>query len=343
MQSKKLSFTNANGQQLSARLDLPVNHQPDACAVFAHCFTCSKNLRSVRNIVRALTHRGIAVLSFDFTGLGDSEGDFAETNFTSNVEDLINAAACMEEELDAPQILIGHSLGGAAVLKAAAFIPSIKAVVTVGAPAEPLHVKHHFEEAVDTLNQEGEAKVLIGGRPFVVKKQLLDDLKESSIEAIIGQLGKALLILHSPQDLIVGINNAAAIYEAARHPKSFVSLDGADHLLSKKEDAMYVGSVIAAWVFRYLDIPEMPMEEQLKTDKQVVVRTGSEGYTTEILAGPHHLIADEPASVGGADLGPTPYQYLLTSLGSCTSMTLRMYADREEMGPPGSNSTFIPF
>lgn len=328
MPSQRLTFSNDQGIHLAAKLDMPVDQQPIAFAVFAHCFTCNKNFKSVRAIIRALNQEGIAVFSFDFTGLGESEGEFADTNFSSNVEDLVDAAAFVADTYEAPQILIGHSLGGAAVLKAAPMISSIRAVATIGAPAEPVHVKHHFEAATPELEKEGVAHVQIAGRPFTIKQQFVEDLEDQSLEDQIADLGKALLILHAPQDLIVGIDNAARIYHAARHPKSFISLDGADHLLSHTQDAEYVGLMIASWAHRYIDLPDIP-EEKLVTDKQVVIRTGEKGYTTQILAGRHHLIGDEPQSVGGADLGPTPYQYLLTALGTCTGMTLRMYADRK--------------
>lgn len=326
MKTLKFTFPNSSGQQLAARLDLPLGEHPSACALFAHCFTCSKNLAAVRNISRALTQQGFAVLSFDFTGLGDSEGEFAETNFSSNIDDLVAAAAYLEKEVQAPSILIGHSLGGAAVLQAATRVESVRAVVTIGAPADPAHVRKHLQENEAELLEKGEATVSIGGRPFRVKKQLLDDLESHGIESFLPKLKKALLVLHSPQDTIVGIENASRIYHAARHPKSYISLDGADHLLSEKEDSLYAGNMIAAWAARYIDTHA---QQKLTTDKQVVVRTGAKGYTTEIQAGPHSLLADEPASVGGADLGPTPYNLLSAAVGACTSMTLRMYADRK--------------
>lgn len=326
MNFKKITFKNNQGEKLSASLEIPVAGKPAAYAIFAHCFTCSKNLSAVVNISRALTQEQIAVLRFDFTGLGDSQGDFADTNFSSNIEDLHAAYDFLKTNYQAPEIIIGHSLGGAAVLAASGTMEAIKSVVTVGAPSDPLHVKHLFSEGLDDIRLKGEATVSIGGRPFKMKKQFLDDLEKNDLKAILGSLGKALLILHSPQDEIVGIDNARKIYEGAMHPKSFVTLDGADHLLTNKPDSVYVGKIISAWVTRYLNLET---EDNLITDLQVVSRTGDEGFTTELKAGNHSFLADEPASVGGKNLGPTPYDYLVAGLGACTSMTLRMYADRK--------------
>ncbi|RMG24045.1 MAG: alpha/beta fold hydrolase, partial [Bacteroidetes bacterium] len=322
----KVRFPNHTGDQLSAYMDLPLGKRPRACAIFAHCFTCTANLHAVRHISLALTQAGIAVFRFDFTGLGQSEGAFEETNFSTNVDDLLAAAAFMQQHYESPQLLLGHSLGGAAALMAAAKIDSVKAVATIGAPSDAAHVAHLFEDAKAEILEEGEAVVNIGGRPFKVKKQFLDDLEQVQPE-VIRKLRKALLIMHSPQDTVVGIEHAARIYQMARHPKSFISLDGADHLLSKKEDALYAGRMVASWASRYVNMEE---RDDLRTDQQVVVRTGAKGYTTEIRAGEHRLLADEPQSVGGANLGPTPYGLLSAALGACTSMTLRMYADRKQ-------------
>ncbi len=327
MKTIKLQFDNKAGDRLSAKLELPLDKQPKAFALFAHCFTCNKNLLAVTNISRALTDNGIAVLRFDFTGLGESEGEFSDTNFSTNVEDLVQGANYLAEHYQPPQIIIGHSLGGAAVLQAAAKLSFVKAVVTVGAPSNPPHVQHLLKNSLEEIRESGEAIVNLAGRSFTIKKQFLDDLDGRNMQNIIKNLNKALLVLHSPQDNTVAINNAAEIYQAARHPKSFISLDGADHLLTNKEDSIYVGQLIASWSSRYIT-PDAG--EELETEKQVVTETGQDGFTTQIKAGRHHLLADEPAAVGGKDLGPTPYGYLLAALGACTSMTLRMYAERKK-------------
>ncbi|MBU2914632.1 bifunctional alpha/beta hydrolase/OsmC family protein [Reichenbachiella agariperforans] len=329
MPTKKLTFQNTEGHELSAHLELPIDAHPIAYAIFAHCFTCNKNFHAVRHISEALTHQGIAVLSFDFTGLGQSEGDFSDTNFSSNVEDLVAAAKALTDAYEAPRLLIGHSLGGAAVIFAGRQIKSVEAVATVGAPSSPAHVSHLIQGDIEKIKNQDAAEVSIGGRTFNVKKQFLEDISSQNMPETVRELKEALLIMHSPQDEIVDINHAAKLYEYAMHPKSFVSLDGADHLLTSEGDSRYAGDVIATWAKRYL--PKVaPI--QLKTKQQVVVQIGSEGYVSEILAGKHRLRADEPQDVGGNDFGPSPYELLLSGLGACTAMTIRMYADRKGWG-----------
>jgi uncharacterized OsmC-like protein/alpha/beta superfamily hydrolase len=329
MATQKVTFSNKTGETLSARLDVPADNHPVAYALFAHCFTCNKNLKAVNSISRCLMQKGFAVLRFDFTGLGESEGDFADTNFSSNVDDLLSAARFLEEKYEAPNLMVGHSLGGAAVLMAAGMLKSIRAVATIGAPANPEHLTQLFQDSVETINNQGKASVKLAGRTFTIKKQFIDDLEETHMQRVIEELKKPVLIMHSPQDNTVGINNAADIYTAAVHPKSFISLDGADHLLSNVADAQYVGETIATWANRYLEIPSPENQKHLVTDKQAVARV-TEGFTTEIVAGNHSFMADEPTKIGGKDLGPSPYELLMGSLGACTAMTIRMYADRKK-------------
>ncbi|MGI9419100.1 MAG: bifunctional alpha/beta hydrolase/OsmC family protein [Geminicoccaceae bacterium] len=327
--TREAIIVNQAGDKLSARLDLPAG-RPRAAALFAHCFTCSKDIFAASRISQELADLGFAVLRFDFTGLGASEGEFANSNFSSNIDDLVAAADFMRSEVEAPRLLIGHSLGGAAVLAAAASVPEAVAVATIGAPFDPGHVAHLFQSAADEIAAKGEADVLIAGRPFTVKKQFLDDIAAHNASAYIADLKKALLVFHAPRDTVVGIDNAAEIFKAAKHPKSFVSLDDADHLLSKRADAIYVADVLAAWAARYLPAAEPAEAGRIPALGEVVVSETGEGkFTQTVQAGSHHLIADEPTSLGGDDKGPGPYDYVLAGLGACTAMTVRLYADRK--------------
>lgn len=328
MRSQKVTFSNSEGQKLSGIIDFPLIGQPKCFAIFAHCFTCSKNLKAVDNISSALTLTGVAVLRFDFTGLGQSDGEFADTNFSSNLSDLKSAYDFLSEQYESPKMMIGHSLGGAAVLHISGQLDAVQAVITIGAPADPEHVKHLFSDGGKEIDAKGEAEVNIGGRPFVLRKQFLEDIGQRDSSQVIKELGKALLIVHSPQDMIVEIANAAEIYDAAMHPKSFITLDGADHLMTNAEDSTYVGSIISPWAKRYVDFDE---EKNLAPEGEVWTRLSGKDFVTEITAGRHQMVADEPEGSGGTDLGPSPYGYLLSALGACTAMTLRMYASYKKL------------
>jgi putative redox protein len=325
IESRKIEFPGSAGSNLAARLDLPV--EPRAFALFAHCFTCGKDAFAAPRIADALTARGIAVLRFDFTGIGGSEGDFANTNFSSNIQDLIAAADYLRKNHAAPSLLIGHSLGGAAVLAAAPHVPEATAVVTIGAPASAAHVTHNFAADLAEINEKGTAKVTLSGRSFTITKQFLDDVAEQNVLAGLAKLKKALLVCHAPRDEYVGIDNATQIFTTARHPKSFLSLDTADHLLRKREDAIYLAEVIAAWASRYLPAAEKSATLPPGTVEVRETRTGP--LAQRVLAGRHVLMAGEPVEAGGDDAGPGPYDYLLAALGACTSMTMRLYADRK--------------
>ncbi len=324
MTSRIVRFAATQGHELAARLEIPAGN-PRAYALFAHCFTCSKDSKGAAFISQALAARGIAVLRFDFTGLGQSGGEFGDSNFSSNVDDIVCAARFLRENHSAPQILIGHSLGGTAIVAAAEQITEARAVATIGSPYDPRHVEHLIKNKEELL-EKGEATVDIGGRPFHVRRQFLEDLERHEPLAALGALRKALLVLHSPQDTIVPIDNAAQIFMAAKHPKSFVSLDHADHLLTRIEDAAYAAEVVAAWASRYLE----PVENESVAGVRVV-EAGQGKFAQDIYAGRHRLRADEPVSVGGADSGPGPYDLLCAALGACTAMTVRLYAIHKQL------------
>lgn len=328
MNYKNIAFKNEQGYELSGRLELPSNRLPLNYAVFAHCFTCSKDFNATRNISRALTTAGYGVLRFDFTGLGDSDGDFADTNFSGNVGDLLAAIDYLKEHYQAPTLLIGHSLGGAAAIFASAKASSIKAIATIGAPSDTKHVQHLFGNQLDAIIENGEASVQLSGRTFKIKEQFLKDLNEQQVTTTLKNLKKPILIAHSPQDQIVGIAHAENLYLAAMHPKSFLSLDGADHLLIDKANASYTGNAIASWAARYVTQEqdnEFTSQAQAAASLQV-----NQKFTTQMIAGKHHFTADEPLSAGGNNFGPTPYDLLSSGLAACTVMTIQMYAKRKK-------------
>lgn len=327
MNYKKITFTNPEGNQLAGYLELPLNQEPHTFVLFAHCFTCNKNFFAVKNIARALAKNGYGVLRFDFTGLGESEGEFSETNFSGNVEDLLAAAHYLEQEHSAPSLLVGHSLGGAAVLFAAGQLNSVKAVVTIGTPANLTHVTRLLRSEIDEIQEKGLAKVNVGGRDFTIKSHFLKDLKAKELKDEVKSLEAALLIMHSPQDTTVEISNAEELYISAKHPKSFVSLDGADHLLTNEKDSVYTGEVISSWAQKYLEVPE---KVAVQSKHEVMANLGKEGFTTEVKSGKHFFTADEPEEFGGKDYGPSPYDFLSTALATCTSMTIQMYARRKK-------------
>ena len=329
--SKKITFPGSQGTPLAARLDYPEG-KPRAFALFAHCFTCSKDLFAAARIASELVKRGFAVFRFDFTGLGMSEGEFANTNFSSNVQDLLAAAAYLRETLMPVDILIGHSLGGTAVLAAAGDIPEAKAVATVGAPANAGHVTRNFAAHLDEIRNKGEAEVTLAGRTFTIKRQFLEDVEASRLHGRIAALKKALLIFHAPADEVVGLENASAIFTAARHPKSFITLYGADHLLTKREDAAYVAEVLSAWASRYIMGAAGPLDAASIEPGVVSVSETRQGkFQQDVRTGGHRLLVDEPEAQGGADTGPGPYDLLAAALGACTSMTLRLYADFKKL------------
>ncbi|MDX1443645.1 MAG: bifunctional alpha/beta hydrolase/OsmC family protein [Gammaproteobacteria bacterium] len=330
MREEKVRFENAEGLDLAGVMELPDKGKPRATVLFAHCFTCTKNIKAAVNIARSLVENGFGVLRFDFTGLGESEGEFAATNFSSNVADLVAAARYLEEEWAPPSILVGHSLGGAAIIQAAHEVDSCRAVATIAAPADPAHVTHLFDRKRDEIEKDGEAEVQLAGRPFRIRKQLIDDLESATWQEKVRRLRRPLLLFHSPLDETVSISNAQEIFEEALHPKSFVSLDEADHLLSNNADSRYVGSVLAAWASKYLD----PAEEEgsgENFDEPVIAELGREGLTTSVTAGRFSLVADEPRKLGGAEHGPSPYGFLSVALATCTAMTVQMYARHKKL------------
>ncbi len=330
MDEKRITFPGHGGHMLAARLDQPEGPTL-ATAMFAHCFTCSKDIAAARRISQRLARMGIAVLRFDFTGLGHSEGEFANAGFSGNVADLLAAAAWLKGRGQAPELLIGHSLGGAAVLRAAPDIDSIRAVATIGAPFDPAHVIHNFGPAIEEIRKRGQAQVTLGGRSFTITRGFLDDIDKARLGPALGRMKAALLVMHAPRDMVVGIENAAEIFKAAHHPKSFVTLDGADHLISRPEDAEYVADVISTWAQRYLELRN-PVPPPGAPEGVVRVREADpEGFLQDVNVGPrHHVLADEPVAYGGTDRGLSPYQFLSAGLGSCTSMTIRMYARRKK-------------
>jgi putative redox protein len=327
--AERITFTGSQGTELAARLDLPAL-PPIAFALFAHCFTCSKDVFASSRIAAELTQAGFGVLRFDFTGLGSSDGDFANTSFSSNTEDLRLAAAWLAEHHRGPQLLVGHSLGGAAVLAVATDVASARAVATIGAPSDVGHVKRLFtEHELARIEAEGEASITLAGRQFTIRKQFLDDLAAQQLTTRVATMHRALLVMHSPIDNLVGVEHAAALFAAAKHPKSFVSLDRADHLLARREDAVFAAQMIGTWAKRFVHDESGQAPSPGPTSQVVVSETTQGTYLNHVVAGDHHLFADEPVTSGGFDAGPSPYDLLASALGACTSMTMRLYADRK--------------
>ncbi len=329
MKSKQISFLNQYGETLSGRIEFPPQGQIKAYAIFAHCFTCGKNQYASQHIAKQLALNNVAVLRFDFTGIGESEGEFSRTNFTSNVSDIEEAAKFLSTHYEPPSLLIGHSWGGTAVLIAAGKLAHVKGICTIGSPYDPAHIDHLLGNKIDEIKEKGFTQLQLGPNTIKIKRQFLNDIYEYSKSQDIQKLRKALLIFHSPQDRIVGIQNAAEIFKAAHHPKSFISLDQADHLLTDKQFVHFTANMISEWAEHYLNL-EPEKKQPVKTPYQTVSRISDEKYTTQIWSGNHHWIADEPKKMGGDNLGPSPYDMLSAALGTCTAMTLRMYANRKK-------------
>ena len=330
-----LKIVNKAGEKLAAHLVIPADEQINNIAIFAHCFTCSSSLFVVKNISNELIEKGISVLNFDFTGLGHSEGDFSETNFSNNISDLEDVNSFLTETYIAPTILIGHSLGGAAAIIAASQLENIKAVVSIAAPSYVKHITRHFQNFDEIIKEKGHAMLSIGGRPFTIRKQFIDDLEKHNLEEVVKGLRKPIMIMHSPQDNIVDIENAGRLYNNAFHPKSFISLDGADHLVRNKKDAAYIANVIASWVERYVPIAangtnEAIMLKNVDGEQVLVYHETSVPYTNHIYTKTQHILGDEPIDFGGNDLGLSPYELLIAAIGSCTTLTLKLYAKRKE-------------
>lgn len=334
MKTIDLKIVNQAGEKLAAHLVIPANEQINNIAIFAHCFTCSSSLFVVKNISDELIEKGISVLNFDFTGLGQSEGDFSETNFSSNISDLEDVNSFLTENYIAPTILIGHSLGGAAAIIAASKLENIKAVVSIAAPSYVKHITKHFQNFDEIIQKKGHAMLSIGGRPFTIRKQFIDDLEKHNLEEVVKELRKPIMIMHSPQDTIVEIENAGRLYNNAFHPKSFISLDGANHLVSNKKDAAYIANVIASWVVRYVPIAangtnELMMLKNVEGEQMLVHHETSAPFTNHIYTKTQHILGDEPVDSGGNGLGLSPYELLIAAIGSCTTLTVKLYAKRK--------------